>query len=403
MLLSWLILLTLLVITSALIWRVAHRWALDRWLVPYILETRKRSEPKHNDPVHLILCIADHFEPRYENVTLDVAMERVHKWARRYPTLFSGFKDCDGVPPQHTFFYPLEIYDAAEMEAIADLCRAGFGEVEVHLHHDADNAANLRQRLLEHKEKLVSRHGLLGRHCVTGEVKYGFVHGDWALNNSRPDGRCCGVENELDVLRETGCYADFTLPSAPSPTQVRKINSIYYASTKATWSRSHQTGVDVGTGLAPEDGLMLIQGPLLLNWRMRRWGLAPRTENGNLQRSQPPTMDRLNLWLKARIQIPQRRDWFFVKLHAHGAAEMDNGGPLLGEPMVRFHQALADRAERNSNFHFHYVTAREMYNVVRAAAAGFGGSVLEARDFEVLRADKNVRALSSLTAVATQI
>ena len=72
---------------------------------------------------------------------------------------------------------------------------------------------------------MAERHGLLSRDRYTGEVGYGFIHGNWALDNSRPDGRMCGVDNELDVLRETGCYADFTLPSAPSPTQTRKINS----------------------------------------------------------------------------------------------------------------------------------------------------------------------------------
>ena len=67
---------------------------------------------------------------------------------------------------------------------------------------------------------------------------------------------------------------------------------------------------------------MLIQGPLVLDWRQRRWGLIPRTENGCLQASQPPHIDRLDLWLKARVQVPTRPDWFFVKLHAHGAPEI---------------------------------------------------------------------------------
>ena len=38
------------------------------------------------------------------------------------------------------------------------------------------------------------------------------------------------VNNELEILRDTGCYADFTMPSAPHPTQTWKINSIYSAS-----------------------------------------------------------------------------------------------------------------------------------------------------------------------------
>ena len=79
------------------------------------------------------------------------------------------------------------------------------------------------------QELFAHRHGLLACDRRTGRPAYGFIHGNWALDNSRPDGRWCGVNNELDVLRETGCYADFTFPSAPSPTQPRKINSIYYA------------------------------------------------------------------------------------------------------------------------------------------------------------------------------
>jgi hypothetical protein len=126
--------------------------------------------------------------------------------------------------------------------------------------------------------------------------------------------------------------------------------------------------------------LLLIQGPLLLDWRRRKWGLIPRLENGCLQESQPPRIDRVDLWLQARVQVPTRPDWFFVKLHAHGATESGQEA-LLGEPMIEFHRALARRAGSDPRFHYHYVTAREMYNLVRAAEAGWKGSVAEARDF----------------------
>jgi hypothetical protein len=52
--------------------------------------------------------------------------------------------------------------------------------------------------------------------------------------------------------------------------------------------------------------------------------------------------------------------------------------------MAAFHEALAERAAEDPNFHFHYVTAREMYNLVRAAEAGWPHSVASARDFELL-------------------
>src|SRR5262249_11774740 len=184
---------------------------------------------------------------------------RVARWVEEYPRLFGGFRDSDGRPPRHTFFYPMEKYDAEHIEALAGLCRAGFGEVEIHLHHDGDTAATLRDKLLAYKEVLAQRHGLLARHRATGEAAYGFIHGDWALDNSGPGGRCCGVTGELDVLRRTGCYADFTLPAAPEPAQTRKINSIYYAAGDPRRPKSHDRGTDVRAAPAPATALMLNQ------------------------------------------------------------------------------------------------------------------------------------------------
>jgi hypothetical protein len=366
---------------AALAFRVLRRKGLDRWLASYARESRKRRPVGRGEDVHVLLCVADHYEPKWGGPSPETADARVESWVTNYPRLFGRFRDADGRPPRHTFFFPIDEYEPRHVDAIAGLCRQGYGEVEVHLHHDNDTPENLRRTLTEFKQIFSERHGLLGRRR-TGELAYAFVHGNWALDNSRPDGCRCGVNNELDVLRETGCYADFTLPSAPSPTQTAKINSIYYAVDDPQRPKSHDTGVDVGRGPAPANGLMLIQGPLLLNWRSRRLGLLPRIENACLQHNQPPTMERLDLWLKARVQVPKRPDWFFVKLHTHGAPEA-NQGVVLGDPMVQFHEGLARRAGDDPHFHFHYVTAREMYNLARAAEAGWGGSVADARDWEL--------------------
>jgi hypothetical protein len=301
----------------------------------------------------------------------------------KYPQLFSKFHDADGRPPQHTFFYPIEQYNRGHVEALASLCRDGFGEVEIHLHHDNDSAENLRRTLLHCTSVLSERHGLLSRDRRTGEIKYGFVHGNWALDNSRPDGMRCGVNNELDVLRETGCYADFTLPSAPDRSQTWQINSIYYAIDDPNRPKSHNCGIRVGTAPRPHNSLMLIQGPLVLNWRSARFWILPRIENGCIQGNHPPSAARLSLWIKASVQISTRPDWFFVKLHTHGGPE-SNQQVLLSEPMVRFHEMLAARAAADKSFHYHYVTAREMYNLVRAAEAGWQGPISEAKGFELI-------------------
>jgi hypothetical protein len=356
---------------------------LDRWLVPYVLQAPQRRRPRSGEEVHLLLCLADHYEPKAGGVSPDESWSRVQRWVTEYPHRLGSFRDSDGRTPRHTFFYPAEEYEPEYLDALAELCRRGFGEVEVHLHHDGDTADNLRTTLEGFKTTLAQRHGLLSRHRRTGRLMYGFIHGNWALDNSRPDGRWCGVDNELSVLQETGCYADFTLPSAPSPTQTRQINSIYYARGVPGCRKSHDRGVAVGTGRPPEGSLLLVQGPLLFNWRQRKHGLLPRLENGCVQASQPACRERLDRWLSARIQVPSRPDWFFVKLYAHGAPAEQHEA-LFGAPMVRFHQELAQRARADAHFHYHYVTAREMFNLVKAAEAGWQGTVSEALDYELL-------------------
>jgi hypothetical protein len=363
-------------------WQVRRKHA-ERWILPYLLQAPRRRAPRKGEPVHVLLCVADHFEPRYGQAPLEVARTRVQRWAVDYPRNFERFRDSDGRTPRHTFFYPAEEYEPGLLDALTELCAAGFGEVELHLHHDNDTPANLRHTLEGFRDALADRHGLLARRRGTGEVGYAFIHGNWALCNSRPDGRQCGVNNELEVLHRTGCYADMTLPSAPSPTQTPTINRIYRAVDKPGRPRSHNWGVEVGRGRPPEPSLLLVQGPLLFDWGRRRWGLMPRLENGCLQTSQPATIDRLALWLKARVQVPSRPDWFFVKLHCHGAAE-ESHEVLLGEPMIRFHQALAEHAAVYPEFHYHYVTAREMVNLALAAEAGWTGSVALALDHEYL-------------------
>jgi hypothetical protein len=183
----------LVAITLVLLaWQVRRRHML-RWLPAYLREIRRRRLPRHDEDVHLLLCVADHYEPKMGGADRARALSRVETWLREYPRRFGGFRDSDGRPPRHTFFFPIEEYEPEYLDRLAELCRAGYGEVEVHLHHDRDSADNLRRRLAEFKELLARQHGLLARHRDTGGITYGFIHGNWALCNSRPDGRWCGA------------------------------------------------------------------------------------------------------------------------------------------------------------------------------------------------------------------
>src|SRR5262245_54547578 len=114
-----------------LAWEVRRRH-MDRWLVPYLCQVPRRRAPRRGEPVHLLLCIADHFEPEFGNPPPEVARARVRRWLEEYPRLFGHFRDSDGRPPRYTFFFPEEEYKPEYLDMLTELCRAGYGEVEVH-------------------------------------------------------------------------------------------------------------------------------------------------------------------------------------------------------------------------------------------------------------------------------
>ncbi|MFO0865525.1 MAG: hypothetical protein U0744_12895 [Gemmataceae bacterium] len=354
---------------------------MGRWIGHYVLHRLTSTRARTEGPIDVFICFADHYEPKAYGADRDTGLRRVETWHREFPEKFARFKDSDGRAPRWTYFFPEEEYEPEYLDLLADLCRRGFGEVEIHLHHFDDTADGLREKLERFKSILVDRHGLLS-HDAMGRTRYAFIHGNWTLCNGRDDGQYCGVDNELAILHETGCFVDMTFPSAPSPTQPKIFNSIYWAADIPGRKRSHEVAYPLG-GKRPDDSLLMLQGPLMLDWSNRKWGLLPRLEHACLQETQLPTMRRLDLWLDAGVHVPARPEWRFVKLHMHGAPE-DAHHALLGEPMIRFHEALADRAARDKNFRYHYVTAREMHNLARAAESGFEGPVAEALNFEVV-------------------
>jgi hypothetical protein len=348
--------------------------ALDKWLLPYL----KRRIPQTDGPVHLFLSVCDHFEPLHAS-NKEGAMKRLAIWEEQFPKLIEPFRDVEGIQPRHTFFFPVEQYDPDLLDRLAGLCRKTGSEVEIHLHHENDTSAGVRAALEKGKRDLES-HGLLPVDQA-GETRYGFIHGNWALNHSHPEGKGCGVDREIPILRDTGCYADFTMPSAPSPSQSRLVNSIAYAEDLAgAEALNRATPVVFGEGAARREDrtkLLMIQGPMALNWGWRKWGLVPRIENGDLTGANPPTPSRLDLAARQRISVEGKPDWVFAKFHTHGGIE-SNFEMLLGEGMRRFHESLPDAA----GLQIHYVTAREMANLVHAAEDGCTGDPGDYRDYQ---------------------
>jgi hypothetical protein len=337
---------------------------------------RRAREPRCAGPRHLLFALCDHFEPLWGDAPPAAATRRVAAWTASYPALADEFRDADGRVPQHSFFFPGEQYSPAYLEALGHLARDGYGEVELHLHHDGDSPARLLASLQRFVSDL-SAHGHLSRDAQ-GRARFAFIHGNWCLANARADRRWCGVDSEVALLFEAGCYADFTFPSAPDATQPQRINQIYWPTGDLCAARSYERGERARVGTVMHDRILMIQGPLSLARHPGR--VAPRIENGALTSQDPPSARRLATWVRQNIHVEGRPEWVFVKVHTHGAGEQ-TARCLLGADGRALHRALGAHYNDGERWLLHYVTAREMFNIARAAMDGRSGDPAEHRDY----------------------
>jgi hypothetical protein len=347
------------------------------WLPDQIRGSLRREPVPDGATVHVLLMIADHWEPLWKGASRAEADERARRWATRYPRIASRHVDADGRHPQHTFFYPWDEYRRSDLEAIAELSAVGFGEVELHLHHRDDTSASLRHKL-EDAVGLFRRAGCFGSRR-DGRPAFGFVHGDWALDNS---GTChgrnfCGVNDEIRLLADAGCYADYTFPAFGSPAQPRWVNRIMRV-TDDPGPKSYNRGVEARVGAVPPSDLVLLHGPLLFHRGERRL----RLDDASLTHSNPCRPDRIAAWLRARVHVRGRPEWLFVKLHTHGCTTANCAG-LLDGGLERLWTQLEARCGDGERYRLHYVTAREAYNILRAAEDGHAGDPNHFRDYEI--------------------
>jgi hypothetical protein len=343
-------------------------------------------------PVHLIMAVADHFEPAIDpedgqnRVSRSEQERRVEWWSREYPKAVDRCRDHDGRPFVHTYFYPAEQYDEGLLEMIAEHCHSGWGETEIHLHHgipQRDTAENTRSVLTAFRDRLAFRHRCLAVEEGSDLPRYCFVHGNFALANSA-GGRFCGVDSEMEILAETGCYADFTLPTGVlHPAQTAKINSLYECGLPLEQAAPHRQGTDLSAGRAPHIFPLIVQGPLLADLRRNLRSFQPRFETGAITQSTPMSLRRLALWKQARIQVAGRPDWLFIKLHCHGMDPTQKDAVVGDQFRTFLEQLVVGAKERKETLHF--VTAREMANIALAACNGKEGNPGEYRDYRFKR------------------
>ena len=327
------------------------------WLGPY-LKDRLRKVMRPGKPRRAWIAITDHYEPLGQGASMETALDRVAQWRNKWPRIADDApRDAAGQRPQYSFFYPQEDYRHELLDGIAEMVRLGVGDVEVHLHHNNEHRDSFIRKVTEYCRRLTGDHGLL--HQQDGRTVFGFIHGNWALDNSRPDGGACGLSGEIGLLRDLGCYADFTMPSAPSPTQGRVVNQIYWCTNNPdNRPRSFDRGIEATIGGGRQGDLLMITGPLGLRFGER---LIPRVETGEIAGYDMPTPSRIGLWFDL---APTIGDDLFIKLYTHGASER-NLGPLLNQGLSDLFRWVAEEADRRG-IELHWATAWQMYQAAGA-------------------------------------
>jgi len=339
------------------------------FLPDYLRAAVAAPAPAIQGPTHIFFLFVDHFEP-------DWSVERTEQWAARYRVLARRHLDSSGRPAQHTWFFPGDQLDPAILEILRKMTAEGLGEVEFHYHHDGDTAKTLAmswQYVIPEMQKF----GFLK--TVDGRTAFAFVHGNSSLDDSD---EYCGVREELKLLHEFGCFADFTFPALFSSAQPPEVNKIYAArddpgpkSYRIPWPL-----LDLKNGAAD---LMIFEGPLSIapSWNLRR--LFFDVDDANIHPAMPAGPARVHRWVNARVHVAERPDWIFVKVFGHTVSSQEDMDEALGP---HFDSALTE-LERHYNdgeqYILHYVTAREAYNLAMAAATGATGDPSKYYDSEI--------------------
>ncbi|MGA1823646.1 MAG: hypothetical protein ACMUIP_03205 [bacterium] len=305
----------------------------------------------------------------------------------KYPLLAKKHKDWDGYFPKHTWFY---LYsgqnDRDNIASMSQLCANGFGELELHLHHGRGYLnQNLQFNVFQDVEDSEALRNLIKRaisdfnQCgalITSDEKitFGVIHGAWALDNSRNMRHSygwCGVNDEITVLKEMGCYADFTFP-AWGTMQPAMVNTIYYARDDPIKPKSYNLGIPMVTGKIRDD-FVIFMGPAM--------GIT------DIGQKNPPNPSRMLYWIESSVCVVGQPQWIFVKVDSHGC-HPGNKEVILGEQMDSFFNHIETKYNDGKHYRLHYVTAREAFNIAKAAEAGMKGNPNEFRNF-IIKPYKN--------------
>jgi len=338
-------------------------WKWNAYWFPNYLQQQVSATNNSNDIEHLMFIVVDHYEPGFEQ---EAAIKANEAWLNDYQQAVAGKYDSYGNRFVYNWFYPFDQRNDAVLQRLQVEVERGAGEIEFHWHKPCLTADEYQLQLVEAVNWF--QQGGAFKAFNASSPRFAFIAGNWDLDNGRGTG--CGVDNEITQLRQAGGYMDMTYSTLGSPAQPRKmINQLYYVQDTLA-AKSYEQGRRVKVGSpAPADPFLMFQGPLSFHWDLE-------FEYGALESYALPSLKRIQRWVDSHIHVEGKPEWSFVKLYSHGIQSPDIVQLHLG-PMLDHLKTETDRR----NIKLHYVSAREAYNIVRAAEAGEEGDPEQYRDY----------------------
>ena len=322
-----------------------ERW-LGRWATQAVGQRLRRVAENRtlgSRPRHLLFAFCDHYEPLWgRRVGRDRRRARARAGIEGYPQLGAAVSRRRRPPPA-----PLVLLSRASSTARRTSTRsavwraAGFGEVELHLHHDGDTAERAA-RTLARVSRQRTRSTAIFRAARTAGCATPFIHGNWCLANARRDGRWCGVDDELRCCSRPA--ATPTSRSRPRPTSPSPASSTRSTGRTAISVARGRTNEDVGPRRRaharphPDD-----RGPARAD-SARRWARACASRTRRSPRTIRRRRSALRTWVAQDIHVAGRPEWVFVKVHTHGAPE-----PQAADAARRGRSRAASRAHARYN------------------------------------------------------
>jgi len=367
---KWIIFLSLLVALSylGLVGYKLVKW--NAYWFPVYLQQKFLTEDKTEQIEHLMFIVVDHYEPGFDQ---DEAVKVNEAWLHEYKKAVKGKVDSYGNRFVYNWFYPFDQRNDRVLQRLQQEVEQGAGELEFHWHKPCLTEQEYHLQLKE-AVGWFNQFGAFKASSEANDIKqdpqarFAFIAGNWDLDNGRGTG--CGIDNEISQLVKAGGYMDMTYSTLGSPAQPRNIiNQLYYVQ-DTNEARSYEQGTRVKVGKpAVNSPFLMFQGPLSFHWDLT-------FEYGALESYAVPSLKRIERWLESHIHVEDKPQWSFVKLYSHGIQSpsivKNHLGPMLDQ--------LKTETQRRG-IKLHYVSAREAYNIVRAAEAGLTGDPEQYRDY----------------------